>query len=225
MLAPALLAVAALAVIAVVIAATSGGGKKTGAGISTPHTTAARTSASKSPKAGTDARSTSTSSAHGTSTSSAHRTATSSVHSATTPSSSSPAITPSPNPPASSSSTTATPPSSGGGTSAATPAGAVEQFYEAAANHQYSTAWSLADANLQGQLGGYSSFQNTFSRVRSITFHKAELLPGSTASAATVSVSTTSVQTDQTQQCTGTARTVRSSSAGAWQVDQISIHC
>ncbi len=118
-------------------------------------------------------------------------------------------------------STSATPPPTG--TSSGTPAGAVEQFYEAAADHQYPAAWALADANLRGQLGGYAAFQNLMSSVRSITFHRADTLAGASSDTATVAVRTTSVQTDRTQQCAGTARTVRS--GGAWLVDGISINC
>jgi hypothetical protein len=100
---------------------------------------------------------------------------------------------------------------------------AVEQFYEAAANHQYPTAWALADSNLRNQLHGYAAFQNLMSSVRSITFHQAQTLGGSGSSTATVAVRTTSVQTDRTQQCAGTARVVRS--GGAWLLDGISINC
>jgi cytoskeletal protein RodZ len=105
-----------------------------------------------------------------------------------------------------------------------TPAGAVEQFYTAAARHDYAAAWALADPNLQGQLHGYAAFQNLMSSVRSITFHRAQTLGGGTPNTATVAVQTTSVQTDRTQQCSGTARTVRTS-AGSWSVDGISINC
>ena len=233
MLAPALLALAALAVIAVVIAATSGGGKNpSGAGTSTPHTSAGRpstTASSGSAKAKTGTRA--------------------NAHPATT-TSSSPAAPSTATPPSSSSAATGTPPSSGGsssttgsssatggstsatggsssatgGSSTTSPSGAVEQFYEAAANHQYAAAWALADPNLQSQLRGYASFQNTFSSVRAIAFHQAQVLAGSTSSTATVALRTTSVQTDRTQQCTGTARTVRTS-AGGWLVDAIDINC
>jgi hypothetical protein len=108
-----------------------------------------------------------------------------------------------------------------GSTSSA--ATAVEQFYEAAARHQYPAAWALADANLRNQLGGYSAFQNQMNSVRSITFHRAAAVAGSSASTATVELSTTSVQTGRTQECVGTARTVRS--GGAWLLDGISISC
>lgn len=209
MLAPALLALAALAVVVVVIAALGGGGKKASStGTSTPHTTAAGPARTRSSRSATATRAKS----HGA---------------ATTPSS--PSIgTPSPAH-SSSSAASGTPPAAGGSSSAtgrtasSTPSGAVERFYETAADHQYSTAWSLADPNLQSQLGGYTSFQNTFSSVRSITFHSAEVLSGSTSNVATVALRTTSVQTDRTQQCSGTARTVRTN--GAWLLDHISIGC
>jgi hypothetical protein len=61
------------------------------------------------------------------------------------------------------------------------------------------------------------------STVRSITFHTARVLSASDPNTATVALSTTSVQTDRTQECTGTAGTVRS--GGTWLVDRISISC
>ena len=99
----------------------------------------------------------------------------------------------------------------------------VEQFYAEAAQHQYAAAWGLTDANAQNELRGYYSFQYTFSPVRSITFHRAELVSGGSGNVATVALSTTSVQTNQTQQCSGTARTVRS--GARWLLDGISISC
>ena len=99
----------------------------------------------------------------------------------------------------------------------------MQQFYEAAAGHQYPRAWALADPNLRSQVGGVSAFQHQMSSVQSITFHSAELLPGSSPSAATVALRTTSVQTDRTEECAGTAQTVLS--GGAWLLDHISITC
>jgi eukaryotic-like serine/threonine-protein kinase len=110
-----------------------------------------------------------------------------------------------------------------GASSSGTPVSAVEQFYTTAARHDYATAWALADPNLRSQLGGYAAFQHQFSSVRSITFRRAQALGPSDASTATVSVNTTSVQTSRTQQCSGTARTVRS--GASWLVDGISISC
>jgi hypothetical protein len=115
------------------------------------------------------------------------------------------------------------PPASGGPSTATTPAGAVEQFYANAAQHRYAQAWALAGPSLRSQVGGYSGFQNLMSSVRSITFHRAQVVPGGDASTATVALRTTSVQTDRTQQCSGTARTVRS--GGGWLVDGVSISC
>jgi hypothetical protein len=99
----------------------------------------------------------------------------------------------------------------------------VESFYEAAAAHRYSAAWALAGPNLRNQLGGYSAFKNQMSSVRSITFHKAQTVGSSSSDAATVAVQTTSVQTSGTQQCAGTARTVRNGQG--WLIDGISINC
>jgi eukaryotic-like serine/threonine-protein kinase len=108
-------------------------------------------------------------------------------------------------------------------TPTSTPAAAVEQLYTDAAAHRYPDAWALADQNLRSELGGYTGFQNLMSSVRSITFHRATTLPGSTSTTATVALQTTSVQTNRTQQCTGTARTVHA--GGGWLVDRVSIHC
>lgn len=99
----------------------------------------------------------------------------------------------------------------------------MESFYEAAAAHRYQAAWALAGPNLRNQLGGYSAFKNQMSSVRSITFHKAQTLAGSSADAATVALQTTSVQTSGTQQCAGTVRTVRSGQG--WLLDGVSINC
>lgn len=110
-----------------------------------------------------------------------------------------------------------------GANASSTPAGVVQQFYTAAAAHRYSEAWSLADANMQSQLGGYAAFQNQMSASRSITFHQARVVSGAGSDTATVELRTTSVQRDGTQQCAGTARTARS--GGSWLLDGISISC
>jgi serine/threonine protein kinase len=109
-----------------------------------------------------------------------------------------------------------------GASGAGSPSAAVQSFYEDAAAHQFSAAWALADPNLRGELGGYSSFENQMSAVRSITFHRAQVLNAG-ANSATVAVQTTSVQTDRTQQCSGTARTVKN--GAGWLLDGISINC
>jgi serine/threonine protein kinase len=149
----------------------------------------------------------------------------SSANNASTPASSTPAAsTPS-------TSTATTPAGSSGGAGASpspgsgapTPTSAVQSFYEAAAAHRYSEAWALADPNLRNQLGGYSAFQKQMSSVRSITFHKAQTAGGSSSGSATVALQTTSIQTSGTQQCAGTARTVRSGQG--WLVDVVSINC
>ena len=156
----------------------------------------------------------------------------SSANDATTPASSTPtASTPTTSSSTPSTSTATTPAGSSGGAGASpspgsgapTPTSAVQSFYEAAAAHRYSEAWALADPNLRNQLGGYSAFQKQMSSVRSITFHKAQTTGGSSSDSATVALQTTSVQTSGTQQCAGTARTVRSGQG--WLVDSVSINC
>ena len=156
----------------------------------------------------------------------------SSANDASTPASSTPtASTPTTSSSTPSTSTATTPAGSSGGAGASpspgsgapTPTSAVQSFYEAAAAHRYSEAWALADPNLRNQLGGYSAFQKQMSSVRSITFHKAQTAGGSSSDSATVALQTTSVQTSGTQQCAGTARTVRSGQG--WLVDGVSINC
>lgn len=217
LLAPLLLALAGLAVAAVLVAAlSSGSGPKpargTGAAQSASRrsirTTAHRPAKKTASGAAKSATSTSTGPARSATTtaSTAATSATAPPSTAATPPTTTPAAGPTPT-----------------GASSATPAGTVEQFYEAAARHQYATAWALADSNLQNQLGGYASFQHQMSTVQSITFHTARTVSGASADSATVALSTTSVQSNRTQQCSGTAQTVRSGSA--WVVDRISISC
>ena len=98
----------------------------------------------------------------------------------------------------------------------------VQAFYEAAAQHRYAAAWALADANMRDELGGYAAFANEMSSVRDIVFHRIETVQ-SAPDAATFAVQTTSVQSDATQQCSGTVRTVNAS--GTWLVDGIAIQC
>ncbi|MGI8429575.1 MAG: serine/threonine-protein kinase [Solirubrobacteraceae bacterium] len=107
---------------------------------------------------------------------------------------------------------------------AGSPSGAVQTFYGDAASHNYRAAWALADTNLRSQLGGFDSFQAQQSAVRSITFHRAQTRPGASPASATVELQTTSVLTDKTQQCAGTARTLRPP-GGTWLLDRISIDC
>ncbi len=102
------------------------------------------------------------------------------------------------------------------------PGAAVLGFYEAAAQHRYASAWALADPNMRAEVGGYADFEAQMTPVRAITFHELETLDR-TPSSATVAVRTTSVQSTQVQQCSGTVRTVEQ--AGAWLLDGISIHC
>jgi serine/threonine-protein kinase len=196
---PALLALAALAVAGVVVAIlTSGGAGKKPAGTAT--TTAHRSSHRPSTSQRSSSQRPSTT-----------RSTSSSAAPPATGATSSTAA------PATTTAAAATP------TTTSTPASTVQQFYTDAAAHQYPQAWALADQNLRTELGGYAGFQNLMSSVRSITFHRAATAAGSTSSTATVALQTTSVQTNRTQQCTGTARTVRA--GGGWVVDGVSISC
>lgn len=100
---------------------------------------------------------------------------------------------------------------------------AVESFYRLAAARRYPEAWALADPAFRAQLGGYRSFQAGQANDRSITFDSARVA-GQTDTSSTVSVSTTSVQSDGTRHCSGTVDLV-SAAAGGWLVHQIHINC
>jgi eukaryotic-like serine/threonine-protein kinase len=110
-----------------------------------------------------------------------------------------------------------------GSSSAATPVAAVESFYQLAAARRYPEAWALADPAFRAQLGGYRSFQAGQAKDRSITFNSARVA-SQTATSSTVSVSTTSVQSDGTRHCSGTVDLV-SGAAGGWLIHQIHINC
>jgi serine/threonine protein kinase len=123
----------------------------------------------------------------------------------------------------SSSATTGSAAAPSGSSSATTPVGAVESFYQLAAARRYPEAWALADPAFRAQLGGYRSFQAGQANDRSITFNSARV-DKQTATSSTVSVSTTSVQTDGTRHCSGTVDLVPGA-AGSWLVHQIHIDC
>ncbi len=110
-----------------------------------------------------------------------------------------------------------------GSSSASTPVGAVESFYQLAAARRYPEAWALADPAFRAQLGGYRSFQAGQANDRSITFNSARVV-SQTPTSSTVSVSTTSVQSDGTHHCSGPVDLV-SGGAGRWLVHQIHINC
>ena len=104
------------------------------------------------------------------------------------------------------------------------PISAVESFYQLAAAHRYTEAWALADPTFRSQLGGYHSFQAGQANDRSITFNAANVSNQSSTNA-TVAVHTTSVHTNQTQQCAGTIDLVSSSTSGGWLLHLIHINC
>jgi eukaryotic-like serine/threonine-protein kinase len=110
-----------------------------------------------------------------------------------------------------------------GSASAGTPIAAVESFYQLAAARRYPEAWALADPAFRAQLGGYASFQAGQANDRSITFNSAHVA-SQTATSSTVSVSTTSVQSDGTRHCSGTVDLV-SGAANRWLLHQIDISC
>jgi hypothetical protein len=104
------------------------------------------------------------------------------------------------------------------------PGDAAKSFYTLAAEHRYPQAWALTDPAFQSQLGGYQSFQNTFSGDRSITVTSLRTLSKS-ARSATVALSTTSARTDGTQHCSGTVTLTPASSKGGWLMHHIQIGC
>lgn len=110
-----------------------------------------------------------------------------------------------------------------GSSSASTPVAAVESFYRLAAARRYSEAWALADPAFRAQLGGYRSFQAGQANDRSISFNSARVA-SQTATSSTVSVRTTSVQSDGTRHCSGTVDLVPGT-AGGWLMHQIAINC
>jgi hypothetical protein len=114
----------------------------------------------------------------------------------------------------------ATPPAPAAGA----PGGTARSFYTLAATHHYSQAWALADPSFQSQLGGYQSFQNTFSGDRSITVNSLRTLNKS-ASAATLAITTTSVRTAGTQHCSGTVTLSASPTGAHWLMHHIQINC
>jgi hypothetical protein len=99
----------------------------------------------------------------------------------------------------------------------------VESFYRLAAARRYSDAWALADPAFRAQLGGYRDFQAGQANDRSITFDSARVA-SQTGASATVTVSTTSVQSDGTRHCSGPVDLVHGT-AGRWLVHQIHINC
>jgi hypothetical protein len=100
----------------------------------------------------------------------------------------------------------------------------VQSFYGDAARHDYAAAWQLADANMRAQLAGFESFRAQQSAVRSITFHRAQVISGAEGPAATVAVRTTAVLAGRTEQCSGTVRLLKNPQ-GPWLLDGISINC
>ncbi len=103
------------------------------------------------------------------------------------------------------------------------PAGAVQAFYGLAAAHRYEDAWALATPGLRVQLQGFRAFRAQFSSVRSIRFHRAEIVR-QTPDAATVAIATTATHVSRVDRCAGTATTARGPSGG-WLVTRVSVSC
>ena len=103
------------------------------------------------------------------------------------------------------------------------PAGAVQAFYGLAAAHRYEDAWALATPGLRAQLQGFRAFRAQFSSVRSIQFHRAEIVR-QTPDAATVAIATTATHVSRVDRCAGNATTARGPSGG-WLVTRVSVSC
>jgi cytoskeletal protein RodZ len=123
-----------------------------------------------------------------------------------------------------SSPTTSSPTAASAAPTAGTPGDTATSFYTLAATHRYPQAWALTDPSFQSQLGGYQSFQNTFSGDRSITVDTLRTLTQS-ADAATVAITTTSVRTDGTQHCSGTVQLSSIAAKPRWLMHHIQINC
>lgn len=173
--------------------------------------TASRSSsaASSTASAGSDAPATSTTSTTSTASGAPTTSTSSSGAQSTSSSTTTPAVSPTPNTPSS---------------SAGDPVTAVKSFYTLAAAHRYAAAWGLADTSMRDQLGGYRSFQAGQAGDRSITFTSARTVSQS-PSGARVAITTTSVRTDGTHHCAGTADLVPAAQSGQWQLHQININC
>ncbi len=126
--------------------------------------------------------------------------------------------------PTTSSPTTSSPTAASAAPTPGTPGDTATSFYTLAATHRYPQAWALTDPSFQSQLGGYQSFQNTFSGDRSITVDTLRTLTRS-ADAATVAITTTSVRTDGTQHCSGTVQLSSIAAKPRWLMHHIQINC
>jgi serine/threonine-protein kinase len=104
-----------------------------------------------------------------------------------------------------------------------TPAGAVQAFYGLAAAHRYEEAWALGTPTLREQLQGFRAFRAQFSSVRSIRFHRAEIVR-QTPDTATVAIATTATHVSHVDRCAGTAMTARGP-GGRWLVTRVSVSC
>lgn len=96
-------------------------------------------------------------------------------------------------------------------------------FYRLAASHQYAAAWALTDPSFRQELAGYQGLESTMAAERAILFNQASVVDESPTSA-TVSLRTTSVQDNGTQNCSGTVNLLRGGSP-SWLLDHIAISC
>jgi hypothetical protein len=116
--------------------------------------------------------------------------------------------------------TPATPSGSAGSTPAAgSPEAAVNDFYSAAARHDYAGAWAMATPRGQRVLGGYAGFARGQSTLRSISFPT--LTSTTSGDSATVRLRSQAVHTNRIDRCRGSVDLVRS--GGTWKLDDFHI--
>jgi hypothetical protein len=108
---------------------------------------------------------------------------------------------------------------SGATPAAGTPEAAVNDFYRAAARHDYAAAWAMATPRAQRVLGGYAGFARGQSTLRSISFPT--LRSTTNGDSANVVLRSQAVHTNRIDRCRGSVDVVRT--GGAWKLDDFHI--
>jgi Protein kinase domain len=108
-------------------------------------------------------------------------------------------------------------------TAEGSPAAAVMDFYELAADGEFQSAWALAGEGFRSQLQGFAAFQSQFSSLESINFERAETI-NETPDAATVAIATSAVHTDKVDSCSGEVSLGPGGEAG-WVIERIGVDC
>ena len=105
---------------------------------------------------------------------------------------------------------------------AGSPEGAVQAFYQRAADGDFEGAWALAGPDVRNLLGGYDAFVSTLDSLESIEFRRLEAARIGDGSA-TVDLQTVARHTDRTDRCTGTAQAVEQ--GDGWIIGRLSVSC